>query len=186
MNSTKREAKSGDAVDSALNSARAHAREWLCENYSDPIYCTAHSIRKKALSNPEWIPAAGRERGTRTAREWPVQTQPPLGSNATPGARRTRIRIPTITICIIPVSIRVASISSYREARPLRRTLPPITRPLSSLICSCKVPSRRLWTNSSSFTLLEDRAGPGEPYLMTGQVSDSRATLQFWQYRSIL
>lgn len=138
---------------------------------------TAHSIKRKLLSNPEWIPVVGREWGMRMAKGWPVRTRPPLGSSVTPGARRIRIRTPTTRI--IPVSTRVASINSYREAPLPRQTLPPTTHPPnSSIICSCKAPSRRLWTNSSIFTLLEDRAGSGE-FLMMDQVSNSRVTHHF-------
>jgi len=110
-----------------------------------------------------------------------VRMRLPLGSSVTPGARRTRIRTPTITIRIIPVSIRVASISNYREAPPPRQTLPPTIHPLSSIICSCKAPSHRLWTSSSIFILLGDRVGSGEPFLMTDQVPNLRATHQFRQ-----
>jgi len=156
---------------------------WIASDCAKTIQ-TQYTVRhrfdktKKLLSNPEWIPAAGHEWGTRMAKGWPVRTRPPLGSSVTPGARRTRIRTPT---SIIPVSIRVASISSYREAPPPRQTLPPTTHPLSSIICSCKALSHRLWTSSSIFILLGDRVGSGEPFLMTDQVLNLRATHQFRQ-----
>ena len=158
-------------VDFTLNS------EWLCENYSDLIYYTAFPRRKKLLLNPKWIPAAGREWGTRMAREWRVRIRLLLGSSVTPGVRRTRI----LTLIIL-VSIRAANISNYQEALPPRQILPPTIHLPSSIIYSCKIPSRHLWTSNSIFILLEDRADFGEPFLMTNQVS---ACSELLQYRSL-